>query len=142
MAQPNDGTAEVSFAPARAVIGRVRGGIAALAYPLLLVATALSVGFRKAGDLQDFAASFVGSILTVVALPTVWFLSFDFIDVTRVTVLAFGLFTSLPLWYLVGATIGMRSPNWGTWARTYVAACLVWTLVNFAVLALLSLVVR
>lgn len=141
MAQPNDGTAEVSFAPARAIVGRVRGGIAALAYPLLLVVTALSVGFRKAGDLQDFAASFVGSILTVVALPTVWFVSFDFIDVTRMTVLGFGLLTSLPLWYLVGAAIGMRSASWGVWARTYVAFCVGWTLLNFAVLALLSLVV-
>lgn len=141
MAQPNDGTADVSFAPARAIVGRVRGGIAALAYPLLLVATALSVGFRKAGDLQDFAASFVGSILTVVALPTVWFVSFDFIDVTRMTVFAFGLLTSLPLWYLVGAAIGMRSANWGAWIRTYIGFCMVWTLLNFAVLALLSIVV-
>jgi hypothetical protein len=140
MAQPNGGTAEVSFAPSRAVVGRVRGGIAAMAYPLLLIATALSVGFRKAGDLQDFAASFVGSILTVVALPTVWFLSFDFIDVTRMTVLAFGLLTSLPLWYLVGAEIGARSPSWGSWIRAYLAACLVWTLLNFAILALIDVV--
>lgn len=141
MAQPNDGTADVTFAPARAVVGRVRGGIAAQAYPLLLIATALSVGFRKAGDLQDFAASFVGSILTVVALPTVWFLSFDFIDVTRMTVLGFGLLTSLPLWYFVGAQIGVRSPTWGTWIRTFLAACLAWTLFNFAVLALIDVVV-
>ena len=141
MTQPDPGTAEVSFAPKRTVVGRVRGGIVALAYPLLLVATSLSVGFRKAGDLQDFAASFVGSILTVIALPTVWFVSFDFFDLTRMTVLGFGLLTSLPLWYLAGAAIGQRSESWGAYLRTYLAACLVWTLANFAVLALLSLVV-
>lgn len=138
---PDEGTADVSFAPKRTTVGRLRGGSAALTYPLLLVATSLSVGFRKAGDLQDFAASFVGSILTVVALPTVWFVSFDFIDITRATVLGFGLITSLPLWYLAGAAIGQRSESWGSWIRSYLAACLLWTLANFAVLALLSVFV-
>lgn len=141
MTQPDQGTADVSFAPKRATVGRLRGGIAALAYPLLLVATTLSVGFRKSGDLQDFAASFVGSILMVIALPTVWFVSFDFIDLTRITVLGFGLVTSLPLWYLAGAAIGQRSASWGTWIRSYLAACLMWTLANFAALALLSVFV-
>lgn len=133
--------ADISFAPKRTVVGRIRGGIASLAYPLLLVVTSLSVGFRKAGDLQDFAASFVASILTVIALPTVWFVSFDFIELTRMTVLVFGLFTSLPLWYLLGAFIGERSASWGAWIRTYLATCLVWTLANFAVLAIIASVV-
>ena len=130
--------ADVSFAPKRTSVGRVRGGIAAFAYPLLLVITALSVGFRKAGDLQDFAATFVGSVLTVVALPTVWFLSFDFIDVTRMTVYGIGLLTSLPLWYLLGAAIGDRSATWGLWIRTYLGICLAWTLSVFLLLAVLS----
>ncbi len=134
-------TPEVSFAPKRAVVGRVRGGIAAFAYPLLLVMVSLSVGFRKVGDLQDFAASFVASILTVVALPTVWFVSFDFFELTRTTVLGFGLLTSLPLWYLLGAFIGERAGTWGAWIRGYAAACLVWTLVNFIVLAVIASVV-
>lgn len=135
------GQPDISFAPKRTVVGRIRGGIAALAYPLLLVVTSLSVGFRKAGDLQDFAASFVASILTVVALPTVWFVSFDFIDLTRMSVLVFGLVTSLPLWYLLGAFIGERSVSWGTWIRAYLAACLLWTLANFVVLAVIASVV-
>jgi hypothetical protein len=138
MTQIDRGTADISFAPSRVVVGRVRGGLAALSYPLLLVATSLSVGFRKAGDLQDFAATFVGSMLTVVALPTVWFLSFDFIDVTRMTVYGVGLATSLPLWYFLGAIIGDRSPGWGVWIRTYLAVCLTWTLVSFTILAVLS----
>ncbi len=139
MTKIDPSSADVSFAPKRTAVGRVRGGIAAFSYPLLLVITALSVGFRKAGDLQDFAATFVGSMLTVVALPTVWFVSFDFIDITRMTVYAIGLATSLPLWYLLGAAIGDRSPNWGIWIRTYLGICLAWTLGNFLVLAVLSM---
>ena len=141
MTQGGDNTPDVSFAPKRTVVGRLRGGIASFAYPLLLVVTSVSVGFRKAGDLQDFAASFVASILMVVALPTVWFVSFDFIDLTRMSVLVFGLVTSLPLWYLVGAAIGERSASWGAWIRTYLAACVLWTLLNFALLALIATVV-
>ena len=142
MTNTDQGSVDVSFAPKRTVIGRLRGGIAAFVYPLLLVATSLGVGFRKAGDLQDFAASFVGSILTVVALPTVWFVSFDFIEVTRMTVLVFGLVTSLPLWYLLGAAIGDRSETWGNWFRTYATICMVWTLANFVALAVISTVVE
>jgi hypothetical protein len=134
-------TADVSFAPKRAVVGRVRGGIAALAYPFTLVMVSLSVGFRKAGDLSDFAASFVASILTVVALPTVWIVSFDFIELTRMTVLTFGVLTSLPLWYLLGAFIGERAGTWGTWIRAYLSTCLLWTLANFVVLAIIASVV-
>jgi len=141
MTQAGDNAADVSFAPKRTVVGRLRGGLASFAYPLLLVVTSVSVGFRKAGDLQDFAASFVASILMVVALPTVWLVSFDFIDLTRMSVLVFGLVTSLPLWYLAGAAIGQRSESWGTWIRTYLAACVMWTLLNFVVLALVASVV-
>lgn len=141
MTQGGDNTTDdVSFAPKRTVVGRLRGGIASFAYPLLLVVTSVSVGFRKAGDLQDFAASFVASILMVVALPTVWFVSFDFIDLTRMSLLVFGLMTSLPLWYLAGAAIGERSGSWGAWIRTYLAACVLWTLLNFALLALIATV--
>ncbi len=141
MTKADQSSADVSFAPKRQFVGRLRGGIAALSYPLLLVATSLSVGFRKVGDLQDFAASFVASILTVVALPTVWFISFDFIDVTRTAVFGFGLATSMPLWYLLGAAIGERSASWGTWIRAYLATCLLWTVTNFVFLALISLFV-
>ena len=142
MTNTDQGSVDVSFAPKRTFIGRLRGGSAAFVYPLLLVATSLGVGFRKAGDLQDFAASFVGSILTVVALPTVWFVSFDFIEVTRMAVLVFGLVTSLPLWYLLGAAIGDRSETWGNWSRTYATTCMLWTLANFAALAMISTVVE
>jgi len=140
MTQAGDKAVDVSFAPKRTVIGRLRGGIASFAYPILLVVTSVSVGFRKAGDLQDFAASFVASILMVVALPTVWFVSLDFIDLSRMSVLVFGLVTSLPLWYLAGAFIGERSASWGSWIRTYLAVCVLWTLLNFALLALIATV--
>ena len=86
----------VSFAPRRTSVGRTTAGLLALAYPLLMVVMALAVGSREPGNLQDFAASFVAAVMLVIALPTTWFLSFDFIEVSRTTVVVFGLVTSLP----------------------------------------------
>ena len=87
------------------------------------------MGFRKAGDLQDFAASFVASILTVIALPTVWFVSFDFIDLTRMTVLVFGLAHQPARSGICSAPSSVSVPgSWGTWIRAYLSVCVVWTL--------------
>ena len=99
----------VSFAPRRTSVGRTTAGLLALAYPLLMVVMALAVGSREPGNLQDFAASFVAAVMLVIALPTTWFLSFDFIEVSRTTVVVFGLVTSLPLWYVLGTALAVRS---------------------------------
>jgi hypothetical protein len=125
----------VSFAPRRPSVGRTPAGIAALAYPLVMVGMALAVGARRGGDLQDFAASFVAAVMFVIALPTMWLMSFDFIEVSRTTVLMFGIATSLPLWYLLGTALGARAANWGRWFQRYVLVAIVWTIANLLILA-------
>ncbi len=130
MATPN-----VSFARRRSSIGRTAAGLLALGYPLLMVVLALGVGTSEPGDLQDFAASFVAAVMVVIALPTTWFLSFDFIVVSRTTVVLFGLVTSLPLWYVLGTSIAVRSETWGRWFRVYVTVAMAWTVLNLLILA-------
>ena len=85
----------VSFAPRRTTVGRTTAGLMALSYPIVMVVMALAVGPRQAGDLQDVASSFIAAVMLVIALPTSWFLSFDFIEVSRTTVVIFGVVTSL-----------------------------------------------
>lgn len=109
-----------------------------MSYPLAMVVMALTVGVREPGDLQDFAASFVAAVMLVVALPTIWFLSFDFIEVSRMTVIVFGLVTSLPVWYFLGTALAVRSETWGRWFRLYVTIALVWTLAILLGLAVIG----
>jgi len=131
-------TGNVSFAPRRSTVGRTAAGLLALSYPLVMVVMALAVGSARAGDLQDFAASFVAAVMLVIALPTTWFLSFDFIEVTRTTVVLFGLVTSLPLWYVVGTSLAVRVETWGRWIQFYVTFAIAWTLANLLILAIVG----
>ena len=125
----------VSFAPRRTTVGRTAAGLIALSYPIVMVVMALAVGPRRAGGLQEIASSFIAAVMLVIALPTSWFLSLDFIDVSRTTVVVFGAVTSLPLWYVLGTALSLRSETWGRWLRRYATIALVWTLANLAVLA-------
>ncbi|MEA2058397.1 MAG: hypothetical protein U9O63_06725 [Actinomycetota bacterium] len=131
-------TGDVSFAPKHSQIGRLWGGLLALSYPALLVLMVVTVGFRRGGDGTDFAASFVGSVLFLIAAPTAWIFSFDFIEVTRLTVIVLGVVTSLPIWYLLGAALGERSASLGVWLRRYLTICVVWTALNILFLGLLA----
>ena len=125
----------VSFAPRRTTVGRTTAGLIALSYPIVMVVMALAVGPRRAGGLQEIASSFIAAVMLVIALPTSWFLSLDFIDVSRTTVVVFGAVTSLPLWYVLGTALAVRSETWGRWLRRYATIALIWTLANLAVLA-------
>ncbi|MCL1599636.1 MAG: hypothetical protein M3094_10665 [Actinomycetia bacterium] len=132
---------DVSFAPRRQAISPLLGGFLALSFPVAVVAVAISVGFRRAGDVGEFAATMAASILFLVAAPTTWVLSFSFIDVTRFTVLVFGLVTSLPLWFLAGTALTRGAGEWMTWMKRYIVAVVAWTSFNllaFAVVASLS----
>ncbi|MEA2009945.1 MAG: hypothetical protein U9N78_04495 [Actinomycetota bacterium] len=120
-------------------MGRTTAGLLALSYPIVMMVMALAVGFSDAGDLQDVASGFIAALMVVIALPTTWFLSFDFIEVSRTTVVIFGAVTSLPLWYVLGTSLAVRSETWGRWLRRYVAVALLWTLANLALLAIVSL---
>lgn len=132
-------TDRVSFAPRRTMVGRTTAGLMALSYPIVMVVMALAVGPREAGDLQDVASSFIAALMLVIALPTSWFLSFDFIDVSRTTVVIFGIVTSLPLWYVLGTALAVRSETWGRWLRRYATIALMWTLANLALLAVVAM---
>ena len=128
----------VSFAARRTTVGRTTAGLLALSYPVLMVVMALAVGSREPGDLQDLASSFIAAVMLVIALPTSWFLSFDFVDVSRTTVVIFGVVTSLPLWYVLGTALAVRSETWRSWIRRYATIALGWTLVNLALMAIVS----
>ena len=132
---------DVSFAPRRQTVSPLIGGVVALLYPLSIIVIALSVGFRRSGEMGEFAATMAASVLFLVAAPTTWVLSFSFIDVTRFTVIVFGLVTSLPLWFLVGTALTRGVFEWITWAKRYVVVVVAWTsfnLLTFAVVASLS----
>ena len=129
----------VSFAPRRTTVGRTTAGLMALSYPIVMVVMALAVGPREAGDLKDVASSFIAAVMLVIALPTSWFLSFDFIEVSRTTVVIFGVVTSLPLWYVLGTALAVRSETWWVWFRRYATVTLVWTLANLALLAVVAM---
>jgi hypothetical protein len=114
------------------------GGLVGLVYPTFLVGAALSVGFRQGGDMGDFAASLAGSVLFLVAAPTAWIMSFSFIDVTRFTILVFGIVTSFPFWFLVGSGLARGASKWTTWILRYVVVSISWTAFNLLVFAVVA----
>lgn len=131
----------MSFARRRQNVAPGLGGVLGLMFPFVLVVAALSVGFRSGGDMGDFAASIAGAVLLLIALPTAWVLSFPFIDVTRFTVLVFGIATSAPIWYIVGSVIARRSGMWRTWLRSYGVFCVAWSAVNLVLLGVVAAIV-
>ncbi len=110
-------------------------------FPFVLVVAALSVGFRSAGDMGDFAASLAGAVLFLIAAPTAWVLAFPFIDVTRFTVFVFGIATSALLWFGLGRGIANQSGDWIQWLRTYGIVCVGWTALNLVVFGVVAAVV-
>ena len=112
-----------------------------MVFPAVLVVIGLSTGFRSGGDMSDFAATIAGAILFLVAAPTAWVLSFPFIDVTRFTVIVFGIVTSAPLWWLLGVAIARGSESWLVWIRRYVAFAVGWLVFNIVVMAVVAAVV-
>jgi hypothetical protein len=120
----------VSFGARRSTVSPIVGGFVALTYPTILVAIALSVGFRRGGDMGEFAATLAATLLFLIAAPTAWILSFPFIEVTRFTVVVFGVATALPLWYLLGVAMARRAEVWPLWLRSYAIVCVGWTAVN------------
>jgi hypothetical protein len=114
------------------------GGLVGLVYPMILVGAALSIGFRRGGDMGDFAASLAASVLFLVAAPTAWVMSFSFIDVTRFTILAFGVTTSFPFWFLVGSGLARGASRWVTWLVRYIVVSISWTAFNLLVFAVIA----
>jgi hypothetical protein len=129
---------DVSFAPQRRTVSVVLGGILGFTYPAVLIVLSLSVGFRRGGEMADFAATLAGTVLFLVAAPTAWVLSFSFIEVTRFTVLVFGIVTSAPLWYLLGSGLARRAEDWFAWVRRYTFVCIGWTASNLVVFGVIA----
>ncbi len=132
---------DVSFAQRRQTISPALGGAAGLIFPTVIGAMALSVGFRDGGDMADFAASMAGSVLFLIVAPTAWVLAFPFIDVTRFTVILFGILSSAPLWWLLGVAIARMSKRWVEWTRRYIVASIVWMVANIVTIAIVASVV-
>ena len=119
----------------------VLGGALGLIFPTLIGLVALSVGFRDGGDMGDFAGSIAATLIFLIAAPTAWVLSFPFIDVTRFTVITFGILTSAPLWWLAGVAIARTSVHWGRWAARYIVVCVGWFVFNIIAIAVIASIV-
>ncbi len=121
---------DIDFTSRRGGLPRIWGGIAAFIYPIALTALALSVGFRRVGDMTDVAASLLATLQLLIAAPTAWIFTVDFIEAGTLLIVTSALATSLPLWYLVGSRLAYFARSWGDWMRRYVVICLVWSVFN------------
>jgi hypothetical protein len=128
----------VSFLRSRNAVSHGAAGLAALGYPVVLVALALDVGFRHGGDMGEIAASFLGTILFLTAAPTAWIFAIDFIDVSRFTVIVAGILSSFPLWWLLGTRIAEGAAGWLVWLRRYATAVLLWTSFHLLAIGMLA----
>ena len=73
----------IDFAARRGGLPRWVGGILGLLYPVILAAGALSVGFDRVGDMADLAASVLAVGLFLIAAPTAWLFTVEFIEAGR-----------------------------------------------------------
>lgn len=88
--------------------------------------------------MTDVATSFLAAMVFLLAFPTAWVYSVDFIDAGRLLVVVSAMVTSLPLWYLLGGRIAENSNRWSDWIRRYAAACVVWSALNLALIVILG----
>ena len=128
----------IDFSTRRGGLSRRIGGVGAFAYPLALTALALSVGFNRVGDMADIAASLLATMLFLVAAPTAWIFTVDFIEAGRLLVVVSALTTSLPLWYLAGSRLAYYADNWSVWVKRYMVLCVVWSVVNIVLIVLIG----
>ena len=128
---------DLSFTTNRRTVSRPLGGVVALSYPVFLVALAVSTGFRRAGD-GELASSYLAALLLLIAEPTAWIFSFDFVDPDRFTIIFVGALTSFPIWYMAGSAIAARTERWRRWVSTYLLICVLWTLLNLVFFVLVA----
>lgn len=138
LSYPGVVAASFDFTTRRGGLSRPWGGVLAFVYPLALTALALSVGFRRVGDMTDFATSLLATLQLLIAAPTAWIFTVDFIDAGALLVITSALATSLPLWYVLGARLAYTARGWGDWVRRYVVVCLVWSAFNVVAVVLIG----
>ncbi len=134
-------TTGIDFSARVGGLPRWVGGIAAFVYPLALAASALSVDFDRVGNMADLAASILATMLFLIAAPTTWIFTVDFIEAGRLLVVTSGLMTSLPLWYLLGSRLAYFATGWPAWIRRYVVFCVAWSVFNITAMVLIGSVV-
>lgn len=88
--------------------------------------------------MADLAASILAVGLFLIAAPTAWVFTVDFIEAGRLLIVVSALATSLPIWYLVGSRLAYFATGWATWLRRYVVVCLVWSILNVLLFILLG----
>ncbi|MDJ0497105.1 MAG: hypothetical protein QNJ89_04695 [Acidimicrobiia bacterium] len=128
----------IDFSTRRGGVSRTVGGILAFAFPLAMTALALSVGLRRLGDMTDIAASLLATMMFLVAAPTAWIFTVDFIEAGRLLVITSALLTSLPLWYFAGSRLAYYARSWGIWALRYVVLCVVWSALNVVLIVIVG----
>ncbi len=131
-------TAQIEFGERKETLPRGLGGIAGLVYPSVLVALAIGVEFSAQGGLRGFGTAFMGALLFVIAAPTSWLFAIEFIEAGKFTVIAFGVVTSFPLWFLVGAGLASVSRHWTEWAGRYVMVAAVWSFLTLLVVGIVG----
>ena len=88
--------------------------------------------------MADVAVSVLATMLFLVAAPTTWIFTVDFIEGGRLLVVTSGLVTSLPLWYLLGSRLAYFATGWGVWIRRYIVFCVAWSVFNVLALILIG----
>lgn len=131
-------TAQIEFGERKQTLPRGLGGIVGLLYPSVLVALAIGVDFSEGGGLRGFGTAFMGALLFVMAAPTSWIFAIDFIEAGKFTVIAFGVVTSFPLWFLVGAGLAGGSRHWVEWAGRYVTVAAAWSVVTLLIVGIVG----
>lgn len=133
-------TAQIEFGERKAHVPRSLGGVAALVYPSLLVALSIGVEFTSSGGISGFGAAYMAALLFVIAAPTSWIFAIDFIEAGQFTVVAFGVVTSFPVWYLMGASIASGSRTWTEWGGRFGTLVVVWTVVSIVLVGLVDVI--
>ncbi len=88
--------------------------------------------------MSDLAASILAVGLFLIAAPTAWLFTVEFIEAGRLLIVTSALVTSLPLWFMVGSRLAYFAPSWVLWLRRYVVVCLVWSVLNVLLFILLG----
>lgn len=128
----------IDFSSRRGGVPRMVGGTVALVYPVALTALSLSVGLRQIGDMSDIASSLLAAMMFLVAAPTAWIFTAEFIEAGRLLIVTSALLTSLPLWYMAGSRLAHYADTWGVWLKRYVILCVVWSVVNVVLLVVIG----
>jgi hypothetical protein len=88
--------------------------------------------------MTDIAASLLATMMFLIAAPTAWIFTVDFIEASRLLVITSALATSLPLWFLAGSRLAYFARSWAIWAGRYVVLCVVWSALNVVLIVIVG----